>query len=122
MKLDPIHQCALVDRAGMRGTLTQRLAVGLAGPSHVGRGHCGERDQLDCIDLDLTRADSITTTGLHLRLLPEPDRERDISRQNVIARSRLNSTAVTLPAERTEAFRGVSSRGRPLGRCRARGP
>jgi hypothetical protein len=85
VELDSIDERALVDRAGVCGALTQRLAVGLAGSSHVLPGNRRERDELDFVDLDLPGADSVAATLLDSGPLPQPDRERDVSGQDVIA-------------------------------------
>lgn len=85
MKLDAIYERVLIDRSGVRGTLSQRLAVDLAGPWHVRCGDRGEWNQLHGVDLNLARANPVMAARLDLRPFPQTDRERDISRQNVIA-------------------------------------
>jgi hypothetical protein len=84
VELNSIHERVLVDRPGVRGALAQRLAVGLAGSSDVLPRDRRERDKLDGIDLDLTGADPVAAALLDPWPLPQPDRERDISRQNVV--------------------------------------
>ena len=44
-----------------------------------------ERDELDRVDLDHTGTDPVAAALLDLRPLPQPDRQRDIARQDVIA-------------------------------------
>ncbi len=85
MKLDAIDQRVLVDRPGVRGSLPQRLAIGLAGSPDVPPGDRRERDQLYGVDLDLTGADSVAAALLDPRPRPQPDRERDVSGQDVVA-------------------------------------
>lgn len=81
MKLDSINERVLPDRPGVRCAPAQSLAVGLARPSDVGLRDCSEGDELDCVDLDLPRAHPVAAALPDLRPLPEPDRERDVSRQ-----------------------------------------
>ena len=64
---------------------TQRLTVGLADPSDVLAGDRRERDKLDVVDLDLTGADPVAAALLDPWLLPQSDRERDVSGQDVVA-------------------------------------
>jgi hypothetical protein len=85
VELNSIDERVLVDRAGVRGALAQRLAVWLAGLSDVLRGDRRERDELDVVDLDLTGGDPVPAAPLDLRARPQPDRERDVSRQDVVA-------------------------------------
>ena len=44
-----------------------------------------ERDELDGVDLDQTEADPVAAALLDLWPLPQPDRQRDIAAQDVIA-------------------------------------
>jgi hypothetical protein len=85
VELDAIHECVVIDRSGVRSALTQRFAVGFPSESHVRSGDRGERDELDGVDLNLAGTNPIVTTRLDARPLPQPDRERDLSRQNVIS-------------------------------------
>ena len=85
MELNSIDERVLVDRSGVRGALTQRLAVELTGSSDVVPGDCSERDKLDGVDLDLTGADSLTAALLYPWPLPQSHRERNVSGQDVVA-------------------------------------
>ncbi len=85
VELDSINERVLVDRPGVRSAPTQRLAIGLAGPPDIRPGDRRERDKLDCIDLDLTETDPVAPTLLDPWPLPQSDRERDFSRQNIAA-------------------------------------
>jgi hypothetical protein len=69
----------------VRGAVAQRLAVGLAGSPEIRLGDRRERDELDGVDLDQTRADPVAAALLNLRPLPQPDRHGDIAGQDVIA-------------------------------------
>jgi hypothetical protein len=60
-------------------------AVGFARSSDVLVCDRRERNKLDGIDLDLTRADAVAAALLDPRPLPQSDRERDVSGQNVAA-------------------------------------
>jgi hypothetical protein len=84
VKLDSIDERVLVDRTGVCGAPAERLAVGLAGSSDVRAGDRCERDKLDRVDLDLTKADPVAAARLDSWPFPETDRDRDVSRQDVI--------------------------------------
>lgn len=85
VELDSIDERVLVDRLSVCCTLAQRLAVKLAGSSHVLGGDRRERDTLDRIDLDLTRTDAVAAALLDAWLLPQSDGEGDVSGQDVVA-------------------------------------
>jgi hypothetical protein len=85
VEFDPVDECLLVYRAGVRGALTQRFAVWLAGSSNVLARDRRERDKLDGVDLDLPEADPIAPSGLDPRPLPQSDRERDVAGEDVVA-------------------------------------
>ena len=85
MELDPVDEGVLVDRPRVRGAVAQGLAVGLAGSPDVRLGDRRERDKLDGVDLDLTGADPVAAALPDLWPLPQPDRQRDIAGQDVIA-------------------------------------
>jgi hypothetical protein len=51
----------------------QHLAIGFAGSSHVVAIDRRERDKLDGVDLDLTKADPVTAAPPDPRLLPQAD-------------------------------------------------
>jgi hypothetical protein len=59
--------------------------VSRSGAPDVRRGDRSERNELDGVDLDQTGADPVAATLLDLWPLPQPDRQRDIAGQNVIA-------------------------------------
>ena len=88
MKLNPVDERVLLDRPGVRGAPAQRLAVGLAGSPDVPPGDRRERYKLNRLDLDLTKADAVATALLDPRPLPQSDRERDVSGENVAAQLR----------------------------------
>ena len=85
VEFDSIDERVLVNRPGVRGALAQRFAVALAGSSDVRLGDRRERDKLDGVDFDLTEADPVAATLLDPRPRPKSDRERDASRQDVVA-------------------------------------
>jgi hypothetical protein len=74
-----------VDRFGVCGALAQYLAVRLAGFSDVLPGDRREWDELDAVDLDLTGAYLVAAALLEPGPLPQSDRERDVSSQEVVA-------------------------------------
>jgi hypothetical protein len=83
VELDPVDERVLVYRPGVRGALPERLAVGLAGSSDVLPSDRRERDEFDGIDLNLTESNSVAAAPLDPRPLPQPDRERDVSGEDV---------------------------------------
>jgi hypothetical protein len=85
VELDAVDERALVDRAGVRGALAERLPIGLARSSHVLPGDRRERDELDGVDLDLAGPDAVAPALPDARPLPETDRERDVAGQHVVA-------------------------------------
>src|SRR5690242_4740687 len=85
MELDPVDEGVLVDRPCGCGAVAQGLPVGLAGAPDVRLGDRREWDELDRVDLDQTGADSVAAALLDLWPFPQPDRQRDIARQDVIA-------------------------------------
>ena len=96
VELDAVHEGVLVDRACVRGSVTQGLAVGLACSPDVRLGDRRERDELDGVDLDLTRTDPVAPTlptwgRFHSRTVSVISPARTSARS-----SRLNSTPRTL--------------------------
>src|SRR6185436_16088728 len=85
VELDPVHERVLVDRPGVRGAVTQGLAVGLTGAPDVLLGDRRERDELDRVDLDHAEPDAVAPALLDLRPLPQPDRQRDVAAQDIVA-------------------------------------
>lgn len=69
-----------VDRA--RASRERKRA---ARPPRRGRRCIAAARAIDHVDLDLTGADPVTTALLDPRPLPQSDRERDVSRQHVVA-------------------------------------
>jgi S-adenosylmethionine:diacylglycerol 3-amino-3-carboxypropyl transferase len=92
VEVNPIDESVLVDRPGVSGAPAQRVAVGLAGSSDVLPDDRRERDELDGVDLNLTRADPVAAALPDLRPLPQSDRERDVLARTSLRRTRLNST------------------------------
>src|SRR3954453_16618275 len=101
MKFDPVDEGVLVDRSRVRGAVAQRLAVGLAGSLDVRLRDRREGDKRDGVDFDHAEADPIAAALLDLRPLPQPDRQRDIAGQDVVAQLTAELHTTTLPA--TEA-------------------
>jgi hypothetical protein len=122
VELDSINERVFVDRPGVRGALAQRLAVGLAGSSDVRPGDCRERDKLDCIDLDLTEADRVAAALPDPWPLPQPDRERDVSRQDVTTQLAAELHTRKLARRRDRGDRTVAEeRSRAMARGKAKG-
>ena len=74
VELDPVEEGVVVDRPGVGGAPAERFSVEFTGPPYVGLRHTRERHQLDRVDLDGDRPDSISAADLDLRSLPEPER------------------------------------------------
>jgi hypothetical protein len=85
MELDAVHERVLSDRPGVCGAPTERLAVGFAGSSYIVPCDRCERDEFYGVDLDRAETDPVATAWLDPWPLPQPDRERDIARQHVVA-------------------------------------
>ena len=85
VELNSIDERVLVDRPGVRGALAQRLTVGLASLSDVLAGDRRERDKLDGVDLNLTGPYPVAAALLDPWPCPQPDRERDVSGQDIVA-------------------------------------
>jgi len=99
VELDSVDERILVDRPGVRGALTQCLAVRLTGSSDVLPGYRRERNQLDAVDLDLTGADAVAAALLDPRSLPQSDRERDVPGQHIVAQLAAELHARTLAGD-----------------------
>ena len=97
MELDAVDERVVVNRAGVRGALTERLAIPLPGSTDVRAGHTGERHQLDPVNLDTCRSDEISTADLDLRSGPKPKRDRDVTAGDAVAQggTELHSPNVT---------------------------
>ena len=66
VELDPVEQGVVLDWAGMSGAATQGLTVGFAAAGQVLVVHRDEWHEFDGIDLDVSGADSIAATHLHV--------------------------------------------------------
>jgi hypothetical protein len=97
VKLNPVDERVAVDRPGVRCAAAQGLAVRLARSSDVPIRDRRERDQLDRIDLDLTRTDAVAAALLDPWLLPQSNRERDVSSKDVVAQLAAELHNRTLP-------------------------
>ncbi len=85
MEFDSVDEGVLFYRPGVCGALTQCLAVILPGTSDILiRDRC-ERNEFDRVDLDLAETDPVAPAFLDLQPLPQPDRERDVSGQDVVS-------------------------------------
>jgi len=84
VELDSIDERALVDRSCVRGPLAESLAVRLAGSSDVLAGDGREGDKLNGVDLDFTGSHAVATALPDPWQLPQPDRERDVSGQDIV--------------------------------------
>jgi hypothetical protein len=85
VEFNSIDERVLVDRPSVRCAAAQRLAVGFARSSDVLAGDRREGHELEGVDLDLTGADPLAAALLDPRPLPQSNRERDVSGQNVAA-------------------------------------
>src|SRR5215211_4801665 len=89
--LGSLDEGVVVDGPGMRGSVAQGLAVGLAGLSDVRLGDRRERDKLDGVDLDQAGSDPVAAALLDLWPLPQPNRQRDIAGRTSSRNSRLKA-------------------------------
>ena len=85
VELDSVDESVFVYWAGVRGASAQGLAVGLAGSSDILLGNRRERDKLYVVDLNLPGTDAVSAARPDLWPLPQSHRERDVSRQDVVA-------------------------------------
>lgn len=96
MELDAVEESVLVDWPGMRGPCSERFEVRFAGPLDIDAVDRTERDQLDRINLDVAFAHAVATSRLHLRPLPESERDRDVTRHYVCPQLPTELHGVTL--------------------------
>jgi hypothetical protein len=73
VELDPEDECVVVDRAGVRGSATKRLTVGLPRQANIGIRDRRERHELDGVDLDRRGPDGVSAPDADLRSAPQPD-------------------------------------------------
>ena len=72
-----------MDRPSMGGPSSERFEVCFASSADVGAVDGREGDQFDRLDLDLAGTHSVETARFHLRLPPQPERHRYVTRQHV---------------------------------------
>lgn len=82
MELDPVDECFIVDGTGMSGPPSKGFKIRFAGPAYVGLVDGTEWDQFDRVDFDLAVAHAVPTTRFYLGPAPQPERDRDVTRQH----------------------------------------
>src|ERR1700721_1447988 len=75
VKLDPIEDRVVTNRACVGRAVAERLAIGLAGATHVLVTDGVEREQVDGVHLDPGTANRIHATDSHLWPLPQSKRD-----------------------------------------------
>lgn len=85
VELDPVDQGVVGNRTGVRCPLAKRLQIRLTGLPDVRRSHRAEWDQFDRVDLDRGRPDRVPAARPHPRPLPQPERNGDVARYDVVA-------------------------------------
>jgi hypothetical protein len=83
VKFDPVDEGFVVNRACVSGALSKRLEIRFASPSNICLGDGREGDQFHRVNLNLTIANSVTTTRFDFWTLPEPERHGYVAGQHV---------------------------------------
>lgn len=104
VELDPVEERFILDRPCVGCPRPEGFEVCFASEEYVGAVDGGEGDLFDRVNLDLTVAHPIATARSHLWALPQPEGQRDVTRQDASAQ---------FPAE----LHGLTLR-----RCRLPGP
>lgn len=86
VKLDPMDESALVDRARVGRPISQGLTISLSRSGEVVVGHSREGQHLERVDLDDDPGSPIAATNLDLRPIPQPDRDCDLAAYNGVAK------------------------------------
>lgn len=84
VELDPVQQGAVVDGPGVGGSPAEGLEVCFPGAADIVLVDRGEGNQLDRVDLDPAQSDRVTAPRRHFRPTPEPERDSDLARQDVL--------------------------------------
>ena len=84
VELDPVEQGALVDGPGVGGSPAEGLEVCLPGAADIVLVDRGEGNQFDRVDLNPAQSDRVTAPQGHFRPAPEPERDSDLARQDVL--------------------------------------
>ena len=79
MKLHPVQQGVVRDRASVGGPPAQCFAVLLAGPADVVGADGREGHQFHAVHLDLRRADRVPAALFDLGTAPQAERHRDVA-------------------------------------------
>src|SRR5437773_236147 len=84
VELDPVEEGAVIDGPGVGGSPAEGFEVCFSGAADIVLVDRGEGNQFDRVDLDPARPDSVTAPRQHLPPAPEPERDRDLARQDVL--------------------------------------
>jgi hypothetical protein len=85
VELDPVQEGVVVDGPSVGGSPAEGFEVCFSGEADIVRVDRGEGNQLDRVDLDPARSDRVTAPQRHFPLAPEPERDSDLARQDVLA-------------------------------------
>ena len=85
VELDPVHEGAVVDGPGVGGSPAEGFEVCFPGAADIVLVDRGEGNQFDRLDLDPAQSDWVTAPRQHFPLAPEPERDGDLARQDVLA-------------------------------------
>jgi tetratricopeptide (TPR) repeat protein len=85
VELDPVHERVVLDGPGVGGSPAERFEVRFPGAADIVLVDRAERHQFDRVDLDPARPDWVTAARQHFPPLPEPERDGDVARQDVVA-------------------------------------
>src|SRR5215469_16591894 len=85
VELDPVQGGVVGDGPGVRGSPAEGFEVCFPGAADIVLIDRGEGNQLDRVDLDPARSDSVTPPRRDLPALPQPERDSDLARQDILA-------------------------------------
>jgi hypothetical protein len=86
VKCNPIEQRRVSNRSGVSGPLSERLSVGLPGPSNVYVGNCREWHRFDAVDFDLDAPHVVAAADPRVGPTPKPEGQGDVTRGDVVVK------------------------------------
>lgn len=84
VEIHAIDQRVLRDRTSVGSPFSKRFPISLTGAAGVVGCDRAKGHQLDRVDLNLHGPNRVPTRDLHLRPLPQPERDRDLSGGNTV--------------------------------------
>jgi hypothetical protein len=85
VELDPVHEGVVVDGPGVGGSPAEGFNVCLSGAADIVLVDQREGNQFDRVDLDPAWSDGVPAPRRHFPTAPEPDRDGNLARQDVLA-------------------------------------